>query len=68
MGTHPPKSVSPEEVERLRLENDELRATNRKLRKALERLAERQRELAKEQAQLRDSVRRLIGNGDGRAH
>ena len=59
MGTEPQKPLSPQDVERLELENEALRAANKHLREQLERLAERQRELAREHAVLEDTFRRL---------
>lgn len=61
MGTEPPKPLSPQEVERLQLENEALRATNKHLREQLEKLAERQRQLAREHASLEETFRRLRG-------
>ena len=61
MGTEPPKPLSPQEVERLQLENEALRATNKHLREQLEKLAERQRQLAREHAALEETFRRLRG-------
>ncbi len=68
MATEPPKPLSPEEVERVRLEsqtvrleNEKLRAANEHLRKELERLREAQRKLAKAHVEIEDTFRRLMG-------
>ena len=61
MANEPPKPPSPQELERLQLENEVLRATNKHLREQLEKLAARQRELAREHAALEETFRRLRG-------
>jgi hypothetical protein len=60
-----PKRLSPDDVERIRVENEALRATNARLRRALQILVERQRERRAQKQQaaaLDDSSRCVTGN------